>query len=74
MTKKLVSSGYGIKFGSSGSWSFHNDTPRNVIIFSVAHSSSYRADNRKKNVILLGEGPTLGINGSFGSPEKKVLY
>ena len=48
MIKKLVSSGYGIKFGSLGSWSFHNDTPRNVIIFSVDHSSSYHADNHKK--------------------------
>ena len=72
MTKTLVSSGYGITFGSSGLWSFHNYTPRNLIIFCVDHSSSYHADNRKKNVIVLGEGPTLGINGSFGSPEKKV--
>ena len=48
MIKTLVSSGYGITFGSSGLWSFHNDTPRNVIIFGVDHSSSYQADNHKK--------------------------
>ena len=25
----------------------------------------------KNNFLVLGEGPTYGINGSFGSPEKK---
>ena len=25
--------------------------------------------NRKNNFLTLGEGPTYGINGSFGSPE-----
>ena len=31
----------------------------------------YHADNRKKNFLVLGEGPTSGIIGSFGLPEKK---
>ena len=33
------------------------------------------SDNRKNKFLILSEGPTfgiIGINGSFGSPEKKV--
>ena len=32
---------------------------------------AHRADNLKNNFIVLGEDPTFGINGSFGSSEKK---
>ena len=69
--EKYVYSGYGITFDSAGSWSFNNDAARNVIIFGVVNSSSCHADNRKSNFLILGEGPTFGINGSFGPPEKK---
>ena len=55
-------------FDSAGLWSF--DTARNVIIFGVDNSSLPHADNRKNNFLVLGEGPTFKINGSFGSPEK----
>ena len=41
--------------------------------FSADNSSSSHSDNRKNNFLILGEGPTFGINGSFGSPEKKSL-
>ena len=44
---------------------------KNVIIFGVHISSSSRSENRKNNFLILGEGTTYGINGSFGSPEKK---
>ena len=50
---------------------FNNDTAINVIIFCVDNSSSSHAYNRKNNFLVLGEGPTFGINGSFGSPETK---
>ena len=63
--------GYGITFDSAGWWSFNNDTARNVIIFGVDNSSLSHSDNRKNNFLILGEGPTFGINGSFGWPEKK---
>ena len=43
-----VYSGYGITFDSAGSWSFGNDTTRNVIIFGVDNSSLSHSDNRKK--------------------------
>ena len=69
--EKYVHRGYGITFDSADSWNFDNDFVRNVIIFDVDNSSSAHADNRKNNFSILGEGPTYGINGSFGSPEKK---
>ena len=50
---------YGITFDSAGSWSFDIDTVKNVIIFGVDNSSSCHADNRKINVLVLGECPAL---------------
>ena len=63
-------SGCGIIFDSAGSWSFNNDITRNVIIFGVDNSSSSHADNHNNNFLVLGEVLTVGMNGSFGSPEK----
>ena len=67
--EKYVSSGYGITFDSACSWSFDNDFARNVVIFGVGNSSSSHSDHHKNNFLILGEGPTYGIDGSFGSPE-----
>ena len=69
--EKYVYSGYGITFYDAGSWSFGKGTTRNVIIFGVDNSSSSHVDNLKNDFLILGLGPTYGINGSFGSPEKK---
>ena len=46
---------------------------RNVITFVVDNSSSSHSDNRKNSFLTLREGPTYGINGSFGSPEKSLV-
>ena len=70
--EKCVYSGYGIAFDGKGTWSIGNDYARNVVTFGVDNSSSSHADNRKNKFLLLGEGDTFGINGSFGAPEKKV--
>ena len=43
-------------------WSFGNGTARNVILFG---------GNFKNRFLTLDKGPTFGINGSFGEPEKK---
>ena len=59
-----------ITFDSAGSWRFNNDITRNVIIFGVDNSSSSHADNHNNNFLVLGEVLTVGMNGSFGSPEK----
>ena len=41
------------------------------IFFGVDNSSSFHADNRKNKILVLGEGPTNDINGSFGAAEQK---
>ena len=69
--EKYGYSGYGTTFDSAGLCSFYNDFARNVTIFEVDNSSSSHSDNRKNNLLILGEGRTFGINGSLGSPEKK---
>ena len=51
-------SGYGIRFDRKGSYSIGNDTGRNVIIFGVDMSSSPHIDNKKKDILVLGKGPT----------------
>ena len=50
---------------------FGNDLARNVIIFGVDNSLSSHTDNLKNDFLILGEGPTFCINGSFGASEKK---
>ena len=69
--EKYLCSGYRITSESAGSWSFGSDFSRNVTIFGVDNSSSSHSDNRKNNCLILGEGPTYGINGSSGSPGKR---
>ena len=70
--EKYVYSGYRITFDSAGSWNFGNDFTGNAVIFQTDNSSSSHSESRKNNFLVLGEGPTYGINGSFGSPGKKV--
>ena len=65
--ENYIYSGYGITFGSAGSWSFEDNFARNVIIFGADNSSSPHSDNRKNNFSILGQGPTYGINENFGS-------
>ena len=61
-----------MKFDSTNSQSFNNDTARNFIIFDVENSSSSHADNRKNNFLVLSEVPTPGINGCFDSLGKNL--
>ena len=39
-------------------WHPSGRTGRNVIIFGVDMSSSTKIDNRKKDTVILGKGPT----------------
>ena len=50
-----------------------NDTAYNVINFGVDNSSSSHIDNPKNNFLVLGKGPSEGINASFGSAEKILV-
>ena len=65
--EKCVYSSYAIAFDRKGNWSFGNDLAKNVIIFGVDDTPSSDTDNLKN-----GESPTFGINGRFGSSEKKT--
>ena len=42
-----------------------------ILNFGVDNSSSSHTDNRKNTFLVLDEGNTVGINGSFWAPEKK---
>ena len=55
-------SGYGTGFHRHGSFSFPDTgLGRNIIIFGVDMSSSTKIDNRKKYILILGKGPTQGL-------------
>ena len=55
-------SGCRIGFYRHGSFSFPGiGLGRNLIIFCVVMSSSVHADNKKKDVLILGIGPTQGL-------------
>ena len=51
-------SGYGIGFDRKGEFTFCNRFGRNCIIFGVDMSSSVHGDNKKKDRLILGKGPT----------------
>ena len=60
--------GYGIGFDRHGSFSFPGTgLGRNVIIFGVDMSSSTNIDNRKKDILILGKGPTQGLEQTVNS-------
>ena len=60
-------SGYGIGFDRETSFSFGNDFGKNVIIFGVDMSSSTKVDNRKKDILILGGGPTQGLESTLSA-------
>ena len=43
-----------------------------LIMIGADNSLSPHTYNHKNNFLILGEGQTYGINGSFGSPEENV--
>ena len=54
--------GYGIGFDTRSYFSFAGGGfGQNVIIFGVYMSSSTKIDNRKKDISILGKGPTQGL-------------
>ena len=69
--ERWVHSCYGIAFDGAGLLNFVNDFAKNIVIFGVDYSSSSHANSRKNSFVVLREGPTDGINGSFSAPEKK---
>ena len=56
---KYVNSGYGTVFDSRSEFSLPDGrVGENVIIFGVDMSSSVHIDNKKKDIFILGIGPT----------------
>ena len=60
-------SGYGIGFDRKGSYSIGNEVGRNVIIFGVDMSSSPHIDNKKKDILIPGKGPTQGLEHTMAA-------
>ena len=55
-------SGYGIGFDRKGNFSFPGGGyGQNVLIFRVDISFFTRIDNKKKDILILGIGPTQGL-------------
>ena len=48
-------------FNRKGSYSMGDEIGRNVIIFGVDISSSPHIDNKEKDILILGKGPTQGL-------------
>ena len=60
-------SGYGIGFHRETSFSIGNEIGKNVIIFGVDMSLSTKIDNRKKDILILGKGPTQGLEHTLSA-------
>ena len=59
---KYEYSGYGIGLDRRSSFSFPGDGfGQNVLIFGADMSSSPHIDNKKKDILILGKGPTQGL-------------
>ena len=67
-------SGYGIGFNRRSSFSFPSvGFSQNILIFGVDMSSSAHIDNKKKDILVLGKGPTQGLEHTF-TAEKNVFH
>ena len=59
-------SGYGIGFDKRSSFSFPGGAfGQNVLIFGVDMSSSKHIDIKKKDILILGKGPTQGLKDTL---------
>ena len=60
--EKYGYSGYGIGIDRRGSFSFPDGgSGQNILIFGVNMSSFAYIDNKRKNILVLGIGPTQGL-------------
>ena len=64
-------SGYGIGFDRTGLYLLPNGRfGRNVLIFGVDMNSSVHVDNKGKDILILGKGPTQGLGEHSLNAEK----
>ena len=67
---KYKYSGYGIGFDRKGEFSFGSGFGQNVIFFGVDMSSSVHANNKPKNVLVLGKDFVQGLDNTTIYAEK----
>ena len=66
-------SGYGIGFDRKTSFSFPGcGFGQNVLIFGADMSSSVHVNNKKKDILILGKGPTQGLEYTL-TAEKNIF-
>ena len=71
---KYKYSSYGIGFDSSSEFLLPDGSyGKNVIIFEADMSSSLHVDNKGKNILILGEGPTQGVDDTTLTAEAIYL-
>ena len=58
--------GYGLEFDSLSEFSF---TDKSMIILRAYMSSSVHIDNKNKDILIFGEGPTQGLDDIMLKPE-----
>ena len=67
-------SGYGIGCDRKGFLSISNEIDKNVIVFGVDMSSSSKIGNRKKDILILGKGPTQGLEHTLSAEKLYSIY
>ena len=66
--------GYGIGFDSRSEFLFTDGSyGKNVIIFVADMSSYVHAYNKGEHILILGEGPTQGLDDTILNAEAKYL-
>ena len=66
--EKYKYSGYGIGFDRRSSSSFPSGGfGQNVLIFGAEMSSYIHIDNKKKDILVLGRGPTQGLESTLNA-------
>ena len=70
---KYKYSGYGTGFEGKGNFPFPNgEFGCNVLIFGVDVSSSVYVDNKKKDILILDEGPKQVLDDTTLTAEKSI--
>ena len=70
---KYKYSSYGIGFDSHSQFLFTDGSYRKNVIFGANMSSSVHFDNKGKDILILGEGPTQGLDDTTLTLEAKYL-
>ena len=71
---KFKYSGYGIGFDRHGSFAFPDTgSGKNVIMFGVDMSSSAHIDQKKKDILILGNSPTQGLQHALTTEKLSLI-